>query len=156
MEELSKIIVFQLKNEQYGVNLQQVRSIERLLPITPVPQTSDFIKGVINLRGDIIPIIDVKERLHIGKTEQTETTRILIVQIETTQVGLMVDAATDVVDIDPSMVEPAPNIVGGVTKDYLQGVAKLEDKLMVLLDLECVLNMEEKKEVLEAVLEGIQ
>ncbi|MGY3716928.1 chemotaxis protein CheW [Sutcliffiella cohnii] len=142
-----KVIVFQLAKEHYGVDLQQVRSIERMQAITPVPQTSAFIKGVMNLRGDITPIIDLKERLELGKTEYTEQTRVLIVQIETIQVGLIVDSATDVIDIDPSFIEPAPAMIGGVTKEYLKGVAKLEDRLLVLLGLEQVLNQEEKSEM---------
>ncbi|WP_226037136.1 chemotaxis protein CheW [Aquibacillus saliphilus] len=151
METLVKVIVFQLKNNQYGVNIQQVRSIERLQNVTEVPQTVDFIKGVINLRGEITPIIDLKERLHIGETEYTDDTRVLIININTIQVGLIVDAATDVIDIDSSIIDAPPEMIGGVTEDYITGVAKLEDKLLILLNLECVLNMDEIKKIEEVV-----
>jgi purine-binding chemotaxis protein CheW len=147
MEENLKVIVFQLDNEQYAVDLEQVLSIERLQTITHVPNTSTFIKGVINLRGEIIPIIDLKERLHKGLTKYTESTRLLIVQMNTLKVGLIVDTATDVIDLDQSQVEPAPSIFGGVTREYLKGVVKLEDQLFVLLDLKCVLNLEEHEQI---------
>ncbi|WP_077624597.1 chemotaxis protein CheW [Sediminibacillus massiliensis] len=151
MEEVSKVIVFELKDEKYGVDIQQVRSIERLQNVTEVPRTAAFIKGVINLRGDITPIIDLKERLQIGETEYTDETRILIINIDTIQVGLIVDSATDVVDIDSSIIDPPPRIIGGVTDDFLRGVAKLEDKLLILLDMERVLTLEEINEVQEVI-----
>lgn len=151
MEGISKVIIFQINNEQYGVNIKQVRSIERLQSVTALPQTPDFIKGVINHRGDVTPIIDLKERLHIGKTEYTDDTRVLIINIDTIQVGLIVDLATEVVDIDPSIIGSPPEMVGKVTEDYLIGVAKLEKKLLILLDLERLLTIEQLNEVKEIV-----
>lgn len=150
MEDTIKIIVFQLQNEQYGVNIQQVRSIEKLQNVTPVPGTADFIKGVINLRGDITPVIDLKDRLQIGKTEYTDHTRVLIINIENIQLGLIVDTATDVLDIEPSIIEAPPEVIGGVTEEYLSGVAKTEDRLLILLDLERILNFQELNQVEEA------
>jgi purine-binding chemotaxis protein CheW len=149
MEELFKVIVFQLKNEQYGVNIQQVRSIERLQNVTEVPRTADFIKGVINLRGEITPILDLKERLNVGETEYTDETRVLIVSINTIQVGLIVDSATDVINLNSATIDPPPKMIGGITEDFLTGVAKLEDNLLILLDLERVLNLNEINEIKE-------
>lgn len=150
MEDSLKVIVFQLDQKQYGVNLQQVLSIERLQAITQIPLTSSFIKGVMNLRGNIIPVIDLREKLDLGHTEQTEATRVLIVQIDTSKVGLVVDTATDVIDLNTSMIEPAPDLIVGITKEYLMGVAKLGDSLLVLLDIEHVLNLKEKEKIQEA------
>ncbi|WP_430790598.1 chemotaxis protein CheW [Virgibacillus flavescens] len=147
MEEQMKVIVFQLKDQQYGVGIEHVRSIERVADVTSVPGTSDFIKGVINLRGDITPIVDLKERLQIGVTEFTEDTRVLIVEVNNVQVGLIVDSASDVLDIDPTVVEDAPRIIGGVNEAFIKGVAKLENRLLILLDFECVLNLDEINEV---------
>lgn len=143
MNELSKVIVFKLRNEQYGVDLQQIRSIERLQSVTEVPQSENFIKGIINLRGEIIPLIDLKERLHGTEAEHLDSTRILIIQIGETLVGLIVDAATDVKDIDASQIQPAPPLVGGITKEYLKGVITIEEKLLILLDLEKILGLDE-------------
>ncbi|WP_404454865.1 chemotaxis protein CheW [Virgibacillus necropolis] len=151
MEELLKVIVFQLKEQKYGVEIQHVRSIERVTDVTEVPGTSNFIKGVINLRGDITPIVDLKERLQIGDTNFTDETRVLIVDVNHVQVGLIVDSATDVIDINPNVVEDSPKIIGGVNEAFIKGVAKLESKLLILLDFECILNLDEINEVQEVV-----
>lgn len=149
--ESSKVIVFQLKDQQYGVDIHQIRSIERVQNITAVPNTSDFIEGVINLRDEVIAVIDLRERLHIEQTERTDQTRILIVSVDHVQIGLIVDSATDVLDIDPATIDPSPEIVGEVDVTYVKGVAKLEDHLLILLDLERVLNFNEMREVKEVV-----
>ena len=151
MSEISKVIVFQLKNQQYGVDIQQIRSIEKLQNITEIPNTPDFIKGVINLRSEVIAIIDLRERLHINKTDITDHTRILIVSINEVQIGLIVDSATEVLDIDPTVIDPSPEIVGEIDVTFVKGVAKLEDRLLILLDLERVLSFKEIDEVKEAV-----
>lgn len=151
MEEISKVIVFQLKNQQYGVDIQQIRSIERLQNITTIPNTSDFIKGVINLRGEVIAIIDLRERLNIDQVDITDNTRVLIVSVDQVQIGLIVDAATDVLDIDPTSIDPSPEIVGDIDVTFVKGVAKLEDKLLILLDLARVLNFNELEEVKEVI-----
>lgn len=151
MEDISNVIVFQLNQQQYGVNIQQIRSIEKLENITTVPNTPDFIEGVINLRDDVIAIIDLRERLQIKKTTATEDTRVLIVTIDNTQIGLIVDSATEVLNIDPTLIGPAPQVIGEVDVTFVKGVAKLEDRLLILLDLERVLNFSELTEVQKAV-----
>ncbi|WP_138420714.1 chemotaxis protein CheW [Aquibacillus sediminis] len=143
MEEISKVIVFQLADEHYAADIKQVSSIEKLEHVTTVPRTADFIKGVINLRGNITPIIDLKERLHIGKAEYTDNTRVVIITIEDIQVGLIVDSATDVVDIDPETIDDPPQMIGSVTEEYITGVVKRDDQLIILLDLDRVLNVDE-------------
>lgn len=151
MSKISKVIVFQLKDQQYGVDIQQIRSIEKLQNITTVPNTSDFIKGVINLRGEVIAIIDLRERLNIDQTDVTDHTRILIVSVNEVQIGLIVDSATDVLDIDPASIDPSPEIVGDIDVTFVKGVAKLESKLLVLLDLARVLSFQEINEVKEVI-----
>lgn len=151
MEELLKVIVFQLKEQKYGVDIQHVRSIERLVDVTEVPGTSDFIKGVINLRGDITPIVDLKERLQIGGKNFSNETRVLIVDVNNVQVGLIVDSATDVIDIDSNVIEDSPKIIGGVNEAFIKGVAKLDSKLLILLDFERILNLDEINEVQEVI-----
>lgn len=147
MEESCKIIVFQVKKESYGVDLHQILSIERLQTITPVPKTPDYIKGVLNLRGEIIPVIDLNERIHSEKINPTDENRILIVEIQNMRVGLVVDAATDVIDVELSSIEPPPSIIGGVTQDYVKGVIRRENNILILLDLERVLNLAEIDEI---------
>lgn len=142
-----KVIVFRLKDEEYGVEVQQVRSIERIQHITKVPKTPDFVKGVINLRGVVTPIINLRSRFDIEEAEYTDSTRMIIVAINEMEVGLIVDAANDVIDIPVNEIEPPPEVVGGIEADYLRGVAKLENRLLILLNLDKVLNPEEMRQI---------
>lgn len=141
-----KVIVFQLQDEEYGVPVEQVRSIEKVLHITRVPRTDSFVKGVINLRGVVTPIIDLRKRFGITEADYTENTRIIIVVLEDMEVGLIVDAANDVIDISKSSIEPPPDVVGTVEVEYINGIAKLDKRLLILLNLEKVLNPEELTE----------
>lgn len=139
-----KVIVFSLGSETYGVEVGQVRSIERMMPMTRVPKTPAFVKGVIQLRGSVVPVIDLRGRFGLEETEYTDNTRIIIVSINDMEVGLIVDNATDVIDIDEDRIEDPPEIVGGIKAKYLRGVAKLDDdRLIVLLNLVEVLNKDE-------------
>lgn len=151
MEEITKFIIVKLKEQSYGVDVKQVLSIERLQEITVVPRTSDFIKGVIQIHGEMTPIIDLKERLLIGETQPTDDNRILIIHIDDVQVGLIVDVATEVIDIDTEVIEPAPRIIGGVQDTFLKGVAKLDKELLILLDIERILDLNETNEVREVI-----
>ncbi|MDY0406823.1 chemotaxis protein CheW [Virgibacillus sp. 179-BFC.A HS] len=147
MENIAKFIVFTLRSQSFGVNVRQVLSIERMQEITPVPKTSEFIKGIINMRGETIPIVDLKERLAIEMTEPATDNRILIVKLDDMQVGFIVDAATDVLDIDEEFIDKAPNIVGDLKDEFIHGVAKLESGLLILLDLASILDFSEANEV---------
>ncbi|WP_277678621.1 chemotaxis protein CheW [Gracilibacillus dipsosauri] len=153
MEEvMTKTIIFKLNDQEYGANIGQILSIERLQEIVALPQTSDFIKGIINLRGKVTPIIDLRTRLGIGELEATEQTRILIANVRNIQVGLIVDEATDVIDITNDLVEETPELVSDVDHRYLKGVAKLEDRgMLLLLDLDHVLSYEELDEVQQVI-----
>ncbi|QGH34184.1 chemotaxis protein CheW [Gracilibacillus salitolerans] len=147
-ETITKTIIFKLNNQEYGANIDQIRSIERLEDIVSLPQTSDFIKGIINLRGSVTPIIDLRTRLGMKETEPTEQTRVLIANVRDVQVGLIVDEATDVIDISPEVVDDAPELVKGVDYRYMKGVAKLADRgMLLLLDLDYVLSLDEINQV---------
>ena len=144
MGEELKVIVFALSTEEYGIEVDKVRTIERMMPITRVPKTVDFIKGVINLRGVVIPVIDLRGRFGLGETEATENSRIIIVAVNDLEVGFIVDAANDVIDIDSDSIDTPPEVVGGIKAKYLRGVAKLgEGRLLVMLNLAEVLNKSE-------------
>lgn len=143
----NKLIVFELENEEYAISVQSVGSIERILPITRVPGTPDFVKGVINLRGVVTPVIDLKKRLKDKAIEFTERTRIIIVNIGEITVGLIVDAANDVIDIHQDQIEPPPETVGTIAVDYINGVVKMDNRLFILLDLEKILSKNDLKEI---------
>lgn len=144
MEEELKVIVFSLAHEQYGVEVEKVRTIERMMPLTRVPKTPPFVKGVINLRGVVVPVIDLRGRFSLPESEYTDNTRIIIVSVNEMEVGMIVDSANDVVDVNSSTIEQPPEIVGGIRAKYLRGLAKLSaERLLVLLNLEEVLNKSE-------------
>jgi purine-binding chemotaxis protein CheW len=144
MAEEFKAIVFKLADESYGIEVDKVRTIERMSPVTRVPKTPPFVKGVINLRGNVVPVIDLRGRFGLPEVEPDDNTRIVIVHVADMEVGFIVDSANDVIDLTEDMVEDPPEIVGGVKAKYLRGVAKLEDgRLLVLLNLSEVLNKAE-------------
>jgi purine-binding chemotaxis protein CheW len=144
MGEEVKVIVFALGKEEYGVEVDKVRTIERMQPITRVPKTIPFIKGVINLRGIVVPIIDLRERFGMPQKENSENTRIIIVTANDMEVGLIVDSANDVIDVDTDEINDPPEIVGGIRAKYLRGVARVAgDRLLVLLNLGEVLSKSE-------------
>ncbi|WP_461179820.1 chemotaxis protein CheW [Virgibacillus ainsalahensis] len=138
-----KVIVFQLADEEYAVSVQQVGSIERMQPITRVPQTPDFVIGVINLRGVVTPVIDLRIRLGMETNAYNESTRIIIVYLDDMELGLIVDAANDVIDISEDAIESAPEVISAVDDNHIEGVVNLENRLFILLNLQKVLTIEE-------------
>lgn len=143
----NKIIVYQLEEEEYAIPVQYVGSIERVLAITRVPNTPKFVKGVINLRGVVTPVIDLKERFYNKPTEYTDETRIIIVRVDDITIGLMVDSAKDVIDIEPSQIESTPEAVGATVVDYITGVIRYEGRLLILIDLNKVVNKADMQEL---------
>ncbi|MBP2240150.1 purine-binding chemotaxis protein CheW [Cytobacillus eiseniae] len=134
-----KLIVFQLMNKEYAIPVNQVQSIEKVEHITRVPKTEKFIKGVINLRGVITPIIDLRSRFELEEAEVTESTRVIIVNFNDLEVGFIVDLANDVIDIPVESIEPPPEVVGVTEAEYINGVAKIGKRLLILIDLEKIL-----------------
>jgi purine-binding chemotaxis protein CheW len=140
-----KVIVFQLQDKEYGVFVQNVKSIEKVDHITRVPKTADYIKGVINLRGVVTPIIDLRKRLNMPEKEITDQTRVIIAVQNEMEVGLIVDSANDVVDISEDSIEPAPSVIEQVETEFIKGITKLDKRLIMLLDLEKVLSKENQR-----------
>ena len=134
-----KVIVFQLIDKEYAIGIDVVQSIEKLLTITRVPKTPPYVKGVLNLRGVVTPIVDLRERFGLEAKEMDDSTRIIIVTLPEFEVGLIVDAANDVIDIPVGSIEPQPGVVGTVESEFISGVAKIDKRLLVMLNLEKVL-----------------
>lgn len=149
MAESEKYILFELNGQTFAVEVQQVISIERMQAITPVPRTKEFIKGVTEIRNETTAIIDLRERLDLPQTETTNDTRILVVKIGEIQVGLIVDAATEVKDIAGEQLEAAPPLIAGIRDTFLRGVAKVNEGLILVLDMSMILNLEETNELKE-------
>jgi len=142
VEETEHLATFFLDREEYGVDVRLVQEIRRVTEITQVPRAPDFIKGVLNLRGRIIPVIDLKKKLGLGEVIETKLSRIVVITLKGRLLGLLVDGASQVLKVPVSLVEPAPAEVLQKGGDYLRGVAKLEKRLIILVDLETVLALE--------------
>ena len=149
-EELLQLVSFNLGKEEFAVDILKIQEINRMVEITKVPKSPEFVEGVINLRGKVIPIIDLRKRFSLPKAESTRQTRIVVVDIDNKIVGLVVDAVSEVLRLPAKTVEPPPPIVAGIDSEYISGVGKLEDRLLILLELDKVLSKDEKK-VLEKV-----
>lgn len=139
-QEYIKVIVFQLADKEYAIPVSNVQGIEKLMHITRVPKTESFVKGVINLRGVVTPIIDLRERFRLPVSDNEESTRIIIITLEDMEVGFVVDSANDVIDIAIESIEQQPEVVGSSEEDFISGVAKVDNRLLILLRLEKVLN----------------
>ncbi|MDZ5783702.1 chemotaxis protein CheW [Marinococcus luteus] len=135
---VKKVIIFRLDAEEYGVEVNHVQSIERMQNFTRIPNAEKSIRGVINLRGVIIPIIDLRKRLSYEEVPYTEETRILILALEGNHIGLIVDAANDVMDVFESEIDAPPQAVSKEEQIYLKNVIKKESRVFTLLNVHAV------------------
>jgi purine-binding chemotaxis protein CheW len=142
VEATEHLVTFFLADEEYGVDVRAVQEIIRVGEITPVPRTPDHIKGVINLRGRIIPVVDLRTKLGVGAVTVARQTRIVVVKVRERLIGLLVDGASQVLKVPVSTIEAAPEEVLDVDAQTIRGVAKLADRLIILLDLGRVLAQE--------------
>ncbi len=137
----NQLVAFRLGREEYGVNILQVQEIMRMTDIMRVPLSLDFIKGVMNIRGSVLPVMELKKRLGLPLTEYTEDTRIIIVGVNDTSVGIIVDAVSEVLTISNSDIEP-PRSGNDVGVHFLSGIGKKEGRLVILLNLETIVSNE--------------
>ena len=141
-EATEHLATFVLDREEYGLDVHLVQEIRRVTEITSVPRAPDFIRGVINLRGRILPVVDLKRKLALGQVELGRASRIVVVRLRERLLGLLVDGASQVLKVPVSKIEPAPEEVLASGGDYIRGVAKLEDRLIILVDLTRILSQE--------------
>jgi len=142
-EQELQLVTFRLANEEYGLPITKVREINRLVPVTKLPQTPSFMEGIINLRGRIIPVIDLRKRFEMSVTAHDDDTRIIIVDISGQIVGVIVDAVIEVVRLNTANIEPPPATVA-VDLQFIEGVGKINDRLIILLDIDKVLTNQEE------------
>lgn len=135
-----QLVVFDLGSESYGVDIGKVREIIRMQEITAIPQTSDFVEGMINLRGMVIPVVDLSRRFGLPPRERTDESRTVVVDISGHSIGMVVDAVREVLRISSDAIEPPSAAIKTDGSSYLLGIAKVGDRLIILLDLEQVLN----------------
>lgn len=145
-----QLVVFQLDGQTYGVDIARVFEIIRMESITTVPKAPKFVEGVIKLRGSIIPIIDLRKRFNLSPAESTANSRIIIVEMGGTIVGMIVDAVSEVLSVSRSNIEPPPAVVSGLDSAYLRGIALWQERLVILLDLEKILAEKEQQQLKKA------
>jgi len=142
-----KYLTFTLDNEEYGIGILKIKEIIGMMPITTVPQTPDFVKGVINLRGKVIPVVDLRLRFGMEEMDYTDRTCIIVVEIEgesgTVMIGIVVDAVSEVLNIKGEDIEDTPTFGTKLNTDYILGMAKKEGSVKILLDIDRVLSAEE-------------
>ncbi|MGB9674300.1 MAG: chemotaxis protein CheW [Anaerolineales bacterium] len=149
-----QLVVFELANEHYGVDISAVESIIKMQQITAVPQAPAFVEGITNLRGNILPVMDLRKRfgLKIANSNESQTkkqfdeSRIVVVSMDGVKVGMIVDSVSEVLRISSDTIEPPPPMVAGINSTFITGIAKLEDKLIILLDLARILTVNEKEQ----------
>jgi purine-binding chemotaxis protein CheW len=155
MSETIQVVSFKLGSEEYGVDIAQVQEINRMVAVTHVPRAPQFMEGVINLRGQLIPIIDLRARFGMPRAEHTKNTRIVVTEIGAKRVGMVVDSVSEVLRLPLDQVEPAPEMITGVDTEYIRGVGKIEDRLIILLDLAKIITGSEKRELDSADVEAV-
>ena len=147
MAKNMQLVVFHIGKELYGVGIEAVHEIVKVPDITEVPDAPGFLEGVINLRGKIVPVVDLRKRMRLPAGERTKTSRVLITEDEGRLVGLLVDAVSEVLKMSPDAVEAPPEMISAIGVEYITGVAKVEARLIILLDLKRVLSVEDMKKL---------
>ena len=140
-EESLQVVAFKLRNEEYGVSILNVQEIRNLTDITRVPFAQDFIKGVINLRGSVLPVIDLKERLGLEETPYTQDTRIVTVTVGDLHVGMLVDAVTEVLTLTAKPIDAKKAINGKELTRFLSGIGNIDGRLIIMLNLEEIIGL---------------
>lgn len=145
VEATEHLVTMFLSDEEYGIDVRLVQTIIRVTEITPVPRAPGFIKGVINLRGRIIPVVDLKRKLNLGEVDTAARgSRIAVVKVRDRLIGLLVDGASQVLRVPLTRIEAAPEEVVEIDANYIRGVAKLDERLIILMDLQKILALELK------------
>ena len=138
-----QLVSFRLAQEEYGIEITKVQEIILMGEITRVPQTPDYIKGLINLRNTVIPIVDLRRRFGLVEQPSGDETRIMVVNVAGKTIGIIVDAVSEVLRIAKEQIAPPPPTVAGLGREYLTGLVKLENRLLILLDIDKILTDEQ-------------
>ena len=145
------MIVFRIGEEEFATDIKIAKEIVVMRPITPIPETRDFVEGVMNLRGNLIPVLDLRKRLRAARADGHNQVRIIIATLEGKQTGLMVDGASEVIRVSDEMIEPVPDVISEIGAEYVLGVINMGSRFITLLDLERVLSGEVTRELDEVI-----
>jgi len=141
--ELLQLVTFGIGEEEFGIDILKVQEIIRTMAIAKVPNSPPYVEGVINLRGKVIPVIDLRSRFNMGYRSHDNHTRIIVLELHGMIIGFVVDEVSEVLRIQSNTVEPPPPVVSGIESEYIKGVGKLDNRLLILLDLEKLIPVEE-------------
>ncbi len=142
-----QLVVFELGKEHYAVDISAVESIIKMQPITVVPHTPSFVEGVTNLRGSVLPVIDLRKRFGLSADTISKKSRIVVIALGKTKVGMIVDAVSEVMRVPDDAIEPPPPMVTSIDTTFITGIAKIDTKLVILLELSKVLSLEQQAEL---------
>jgi purine-binding chemotaxis protein CheW len=142
-EDMKQLISFTIGEEEYGLELLRVKEVIRMRQITWLPKAPSCVKGIINLRGDVIPIVDLRDRFGLQTIEQTAMTRVIVVEVEGRLVGVVVDSASQVVRVPADQFDPPPPMAGKTTQGFITGVGKMGEKLIITVDVDRILSSDE-------------
>ncbi|WP_425806941.1 chemotaxis protein CheW [Desulfitobacterium sp. Sab5] len=137
-----QLVTFGLGSEEFGINIMLVQEIIRIPPITRVPKAPSYVEGVINLRGNVIPVVSLRNRFGMDHVEETDLSRIIVLQVHNKVFGIRVDAVTEVLRLDTDSIEPPPPVALGMDSHYIRGVGKIGERLLILLDLDQIIGGE--------------
>jgi len=143
LSDETQLVTFKVDREEYGVHIMQVQEIIRLGDITRVPRAPAFVEGIMDLRGKVLPVVDLRKRFALGSKEHGETSRVVVVNIADMTLGLIVDAISEVLRLPNSAIEPPPRIIAGIDSRFLKGIGRLDKRLIILLDLDKIFSTEE-------------
>ncbi len=146
-----QLVTFSIGGEEFGVEILKVQEIVRSMEMTRVPNAPDFGEGVVNLRGRVIPIIDMRKRFGLERKEHDSRTRIIVIDMNGVVTGFVVDSVSEVLRLPRNTIEPPPPVVAGIESEYISGVGKLEDRLLILLDMDSLLSSKEQRLLGQAV-----
>jgi len=147
VQEVKQYVTFMIANESYGIPVLKVQEIIGMTEIVHVPNSPDFIKGVINLRGSVVSVVDMRKRFHMDEREYDMFTVIIIVEIKDMPVGMIVDSVSDVVDISETDIQNTPHLTAKIDTDFIAGIGQINDKLVIILDIERIFSAEEIKRI---------
>lgn len=145
VDEILQLVSFKIGNEEFGIDILKVEEIIRIISITKIPNAPEFIEGVVNLRGRVIPVVNLRTRLGFERKEFDNQTRVIVVEVNGSTLGFIVDSVREVLRIPKSITEPPPALTTSINTEYITAVGKLEDRLLILLDLEKVLTNQQKE-----------
>jgi len=150
-----QLVIFELGAENFGIEIASVEGINKMMDITKIPKAPDYMLGITNLRGSVLPVIDLQKRFGMAEQEHTSETRIVVASMDGVKIGMVVSAVSEVLTIDDKVIEPPPPLMSNINSEYIVGVAKIDKRLVILLDLAKVLSADEKAQVAKVAAKGL-